>query len=223
MRRVAIFDLDGTLIDSAPAIARALGRLRASRGLPGLERDFDPFLRFHGLMNARPPFAAFAQPAGEFIDDDNLAVADDVLPVEEHLAGHFDGSFDVFVNRREGHPVHRFGFSQLADAPAAGQASELSSRNASPRAAAMPWLLAAAKPRLRSLAISRTAGKRSRSSAGLPSVEALSTTMTSCATPAAETATDSSARASRSRVLKLAMMTLMSGVCCDVTAAPAAG
>ena len=37
MRRVAIFDLDGTLIDSAPAIARALDRLRAARGLPGLD------------------------------------------------------------------------------------------------------------------------------------------------------------------------------------------
>ena len=39
MRRVAIFDLDGTLIDSAPAIARALDRLRATRGLPGLDVD----------------------------------------------------------------------------------------------------------------------------------------------------------------------------------------
>ena len=37
VRGVAIFDLDGTLIDSAPAIARALDRLRAARGLPQLD------------------------------------------------------------------------------------------------------------------------------------------------------------------------------------------
>jgi phosphoglycolate phosphatase len=34
MPAVAIFDLDGTLADSAPAIARALNRLRECRGLP---------------------------------------------------------------------------------------------------------------------------------------------------------------------------------------------
>lgn len=39
MRRAAIFDLDGTLIDSAPAIARALDRLRVSRGMSGLDVD----------------------------------------------------------------------------------------------------------------------------------------------------------------------------------------
>lgn len=36
MRRAVIFDLDGTLIDSAPAITLALNRLRAERGLPPL-------------------------------------------------------------------------------------------------------------------------------------------------------------------------------------------
>lgn len=34
MGRVAVFDLDGTLVDSAPAITRALNRLRAERSLP---------------------------------------------------------------------------------------------------------------------------------------------------------------------------------------------
>lgn len=37
MRRAAIFDLDGTLVDSAPGIARALDRLRAVRGLAPLD------------------------------------------------------------------------------------------------------------------------------------------------------------------------------------------
>ncbi|MFN6955136.1 MAG: phosphoglycolate phosphatase [Acetobacteraceae bacterium] len=39
MRRVAIFDLDGTLVDSAPDLAAALSRLMAARGLPGFSRE----------------------------------------------------------------------------------------------------------------------------------------------------------------------------------------
>jgi phosphoglycolate phosphatase len=38
MRRVAVFDLDGTLVDSAPDLAAALSRLMAARGLPGFGR-----------------------------------------------------------------------------------------------------------------------------------------------------------------------------------------
>lgn len=37
MQRAAIFDLDGTLVDSAPAIVRALNRLRTERSLPILD------------------------------------------------------------------------------------------------------------------------------------------------------------------------------------------
>jgi phosphoglycolate phosphatase len=39
MTRLAIFDLDGTLVDSAPDIQAALDRLMAARGLPGFTRD----------------------------------------------------------------------------------------------------------------------------------------------------------------------------------------
>jgi phosphoglycolate phosphatase len=39
MRRVALFDLDGTLVDSAPDLAAALTRLMAARDLPGFSRD----------------------------------------------------------------------------------------------------------------------------------------------------------------------------------------
>lgn len=39
MRRVALFDLDGTLVDSAPDLAAALSRLMATRGLAGFRRE----------------------------------------------------------------------------------------------------------------------------------------------------------------------------------------
>ena len=51
---------------------------------------FDPFFGFDRLMNAVPPLAAFGEAAGELVDDHDLAVADDVLPVEEHLARDLD-------------------------------------------------------------------------------------------------------------------------------------
>jgi phosphoglycolate phosphatase len=38
LSRLAIFDLDGTLVDSAPDIQSALGRLMASQGRPGFTR-----------------------------------------------------------------------------------------------------------------------------------------------------------------------------------------
>jgi phosphoglycolate phosphatase len=38
MIRIAVFDLDGTLVDSAPDLHAALDRLMASLGLPGFER-----------------------------------------------------------------------------------------------------------------------------------------------------------------------------------------
>lgn len=38
MRRAALFDLDGTLVDSAPDLAAALTRLVAARNLPGFSR-----------------------------------------------------------------------------------------------------------------------------------------------------------------------------------------
>ncbi|WP_237213748.1 phosphoglycolate phosphatase [Falsiroseomonas oryziterrae] len=38
MTRLAVFDLDGTLVDSAPDLHAALDRLMAARGLPGFAR-----------------------------------------------------------------------------------------------------------------------------------------------------------------------------------------
>ena len=38
MTRIAVFDLDGTLVDSAPDLHASLDRLMALRGLPGFVR-----------------------------------------------------------------------------------------------------------------------------------------------------------------------------------------
>lgn len=38
MQPIAVFDLDGTLVDSAPDLHAALDRLMAARGLPGFQR-----------------------------------------------------------------------------------------------------------------------------------------------------------------------------------------
>ena len=91
------------------------------RGLVRGERDLDAFLGLDGLVDAGPPLAAFAEPAGEFVDDHDLAVADDVLPVEKHLAADLDRPLDVLVDRRERHAVHRRRLGKLADAAPAGE------------------------------------------------------------------------------------------------------
>ncbi len=82
---------------------------------------FDAFLGLDGLVDAGPPLAAFAEPARELVDDHDFAVADHVLAVEEHLAGHFDRPLDVLVDRGERHAVHRRRLGKLAHAPPAGE------------------------------------------------------------------------------------------------------
>ena len=93
-----------------------------ARGLIRGERDLDAFFRFDRLMNAGPPLAAFAEAAREFVDDHDLAVAHHVLPIEKHLARHFDRPLDVLVDRRKRHAIHRLGLRQLANLAAARQA-----------------------------------------------------------------------------------------------------
>ena len=90
-------------------------------GLVRGERDLDAFLGFDGLVDAGPPLAAFAEPAGELVDDHDLAVADHVLAVEEHLAGHLDRPLDVLVDRGQRHAIHRRRLGQLADQLPAGE------------------------------------------------------------------------------------------------------
>ena len=60
--------------------------------------------------------------------------------------------------------------------------SLLSSSNHSPAATRIAWLLAAAKPVFSALRSRRTAGKSAASMSALPSLDALSTTMTSWST-----------------------------------------
>ena len=49
------------------------------------------------------PLAAFGQAAGEFVDDHDLAVANDVLPVEKVLAVDLDRPLDVLVDVDHAH------------------------------------------------------------------------------------------------------------------------
>ena len=51
--------------------------------MAGVDRDLDAFLGFDGLMQAVAPFAPFRHAAGEFVDDHDLAVADDIMPIEQ--------------------------------------------------------------------------------------------------------------------------------------------
>ena len=90
-------------------------------GLVRGERNFDAFLGFDGLVDAGPPLAAFAEAAGEFVDDDDFAIADDVLTIEKHFARDFDRPLDVLVDGGERHAVQGFGLLQLADFAAAGE------------------------------------------------------------------------------------------------------
>src|SRR5450432_1842364 len=72
--------------------------------------------------------------------------------------------------------------SKAASHPGSASASLLSRAINSPRAAAIPWLLAAQKPRFRELRITRAPNSPAARSAE-PSVEPLSTTIVSDSTP----------------------------------------
>ena len=85
------------------------------RRLAGLHGDFDALLGLDGLVDAVAPFAALGQPAGELVDDHDLAVADDVLPVEMVLAIDQDRPLDVLVDVDHADGVHLRRLGQQAD------------------------------------------------------------------------------------------------------------
>src|SRR5205085_6979891 len=58
--------------------------------LPCFDGDFDSLLRFDGLVQTGAPLAPFGESTGELVDDDNFAVANEVLAVEEELALNLD-------------------------------------------------------------------------------------------------------------------------------------
>ena len=97
--------------------------------------------------------------------------------------------------------------TRISNAPGRTTVSGLSSRNRWPRAACMPWLLAAPKPRLVALAISCTCGYAARSRSGVPSDEALSTTITSAQPPTSAGRSESRQSRSRSRTFQPTMIT----------------
>ena len=62
-------------------------------------RDLDALLGLDGLMEALVIAAAVHQAAGEFIDDDDLTVLDDVVDVALHESAGLHGLIDVVVQR----------------------------------------------------------------------------------------------------------------------------
>ena len=56
------------------------------RRLAGLDADFDALFRLDRLMNAGPPLAALGETPREFVDDDDLTILYDILPIEEELS-----------------------------------------------------------------------------------------------------------------------------------------
>ena len=72
--------------------------------------DLHAFLGFDGLVQAVGPAAAGHQAAGELVDDDDLAVLDDVLDVALVERMRLDGGFDVVLQ------VPVFGVGDVADA-----------------------------------------------------------------------------------------------------------
>jgi hypothetical protein len=86
-------------------------------------------------------------------------------------------------------------------APPGTSVSLLSSSTSSLDVARMPMLLATEKPRFAPASITWTSGQRSRTIRGLPSSDALSTTITWCGVAGGAAASESSVRARSSRVL----------------------
>ena len=112
--------------------------------------------------------------------------------------------------------------SMVVTASAASSVSGLRKSTKRPRLMASPWLLARVKPALSAFAINRTQGNSPANIALLPSVDALSTTITSavqrlagCETPAKNKsslpAMDARQRRNRSRTFQLTMTTETSG------------
>ncbi len=88
-------------------------------GLACGDGDVDARLGLDGLVDSLAPLAAFGEPAGELVDDDDLAVADNELAVLNELALDLDGTLDVLVDVEHADVVERFGLGEHADLVAA--------------------------------------------------------------------------------------------------------
>ncbi len=86
LQRAAIFDLDGTLVDSAPSITRALNRLRTERNLPIL--DVEQVRRW--ISQGAPALVALA------LDRNNEADASEVAAFRAAYNEHLGTPDDLY-------------------------------------------------------------------------------------------------------------------------------
>ena len=77
-------------------------------GMSRGHRDLDALLGLHGLMQPVAPGAALRGPAREFVDDHDLAVANDVLPVADERLSSPQRPLDRLVDRKQAHRVEQF-------------------------------------------------------------------------------------------------------------------
>ena len=61
--------------------------------------DLDALLRLDGLMQTLVVAAAEHQTAGELIDNDDLAVTDNIVHIALHDAARLDGLIDIVLER----------------------------------------------------------------------------------------------------------------------------
>ena len=66
-------------------------------------------------MDSVSPLSTFGKPTGEFIDDDNLTIADHILAIQMVVAKNTDSPLDVFVKIHKGHGAYLVGSGKGSD------------------------------------------------------------------------------------------------------------
>ena len=94
---------------------------RDPRGMARVDRHFHAFLCLDRLVQAIAPFASFRHAAGEFVDDDDFAIADDIMPIEQKRPVGTQRPLDEIVKPNHADRFKGFGAWKIAHQPAAGR------------------------------------------------------------------------------------------------------